>query len=388
MPEVHALLGASSAARWLACPPSARLNAALPEQVSAAAREGTQAHALAEQRLKAYLAGEPFDTDLCDSGISEEMIEAVKTYEGICIEKITDARKASPDARIYVEHRLDYSRWVPEGFGTGDMVLISDAALEVVDFKYGKGVRVEAEGNPQMRLYALGMLDEFGLLYDAAVVRMTIVQPRIDHIATAEMSPADLLEWIAGKEPAIQDAWAGKGPRHAGAHCRFCQARTSCRALAEYELELVREDFAASDLTATEIAGIVKRAPGIRRWLTAVEDYALAQAIEERREWPGLKVVAGRSVRKIADAQEAVKILEAAGYAREDVMKPQELKALTVLEKLVGRKRLAELLAPVIVKPAGKPALVPESDKRPAIELTDLKDDFDDQLISQEEENK
>lgn len=388
MPEVHALLGASSAARWLACPPSARLNAALPEQVSAAAREGTQAHALAEQRLKAYLAGEPFDTDLCDTGISEEMIEAVKTYEGICIEKITDARKASPDARIYVEHRLDYSRWVPEGFGTGDMVLISDAALEVVDFKYGKGVRVEAEGNPQMRLYALGMLDEFGLLYDAAVVRMTIVQPRIDHIATAEMSPADLLEWIAGKEPAIQDAWAGKGPRHAGAHCRFCRARTSCRALAEYELELVREDFAASDLTATEIAGIVKRAPGIHRWLTAVEDYALAQAIEERRAWPGLKVVVGRSVRKIADAQEAAKILEAAGYAREDVMKPQELKALTVLEKLVGRKKLAELLAPVIVKPAGKPALVPESDKRPAIEFTDLKDDFDDQLISQEEENK
>lgn len=380
MPEKHALLSASSAYRWLRCPPSARINAALPDSTSAAAAEGTRAHALAEQRLKAFLAGTPFDTDMHDSDVDAEMLAAVKTYADICVEKIVAARKASPDAQVLVEHQLDYSRWVPEGFGTGDMVIISDASLEVVDFKYGKGVRVEAEDNDQMRLYALGMIDEFGLLYGAESVRMTIVQPRMDNIATAETTVAELLQWIDGLKEPIQAAWKGSGKRHAGAHCRFCKVKMHCRALADYEMQGVREELKASELTETEITDIVLRAASIKRWLTALESYALAQALDGK-QWPGLKVVAGRSLRKITDEKKAAEILLAAGYAKEDIEKPVELETLTKLEKIVGKKKLAELLQPVIVKPPGKPALVAESDKRPPMPLSDVKEDFDNNLI-------
>lgn len=383
MPDKHAVCSASSAGRWFMCPPSAWLNAALPDIVSEAAKEGTKAHALAEKVLKAFLAGGDGIVKN-DADHPAEMVEAVQKYVDICIEKINAARKASPDAQVYVERMLDYSTWVPDGFGTGDCVMVSDDTLEVIDFKYGKGVRVEAEGNPQMRLYALGMLDAFGLLYDADIIRMTIVQPRIDNIATSEMHRADLLAWIASKKQVIAEAAAGTGKRAAGPHCRFCKVKATCRTLAEYELQNVKEDLKASELTDAEIADIVERAASIKRWLTAIEEYALQEALDGKTI-PGLKVVAGRSVRKISDADRAAQLLKDAGYS--DIYKPMELKTLTALEKEIGKKKLAGVLADVIQKPEGKPTLVPESDRRPALALQtlDKNKDFDDSLISKKE---
>lgn len=378
MPDTHAILSASGAHRWLACTRSARIEAELPDNAGAAAAEGTLAHEVAEQRLKNLLTKEPITIKLDE--IDAEMQEAVDRYVDTCMEKINEAWRESPDAEVHVEERLDFSEWVPEGFGTGDMVIMSDEYIEVIDLKYGKGVPVSAVENPQMRLYALGLYAKYGTLYGADKVRMTIVQPRLDSISSDELTVKELLAWgndVVG--PKAQLAWKGKGDFVAGDHCRFCKARATCRKLAEYELEGIKEDTRPAQLTDIEIAEIVQRADDIKKWLTSVEEFALQQALDGT-EWPGLKVVAGRSVRKITDAERAAELLTSGGYT--DIYKPQELKTLTALEKLVGKKKLADILADVIDKPAGKPTLVPESDKRPPMEIeTAAAKDFDDSLL-------
>lgn len=378
MPDTHAILSASGAHRWLACTRSARIEAELPDNAGAAAAEGTLAHEVAEQRLKNLLTKEPITIKLDE--IDAEMQEAVDRYVDTCMEKINEAWRESPDAEVHVEERLDFSEWVPEGFGTGDMVIMSDEYIEVIDLKYGKGVPVSAVGNPQMRLYALGLYAKYGTLYGADKVRMTIVQPRLDSISSDELTVKELLAWgndVVG--PKAQLAWKGKGDFVAGDHCRFCKARATCRKLAEYELEGVKEDTRPAQLTDIEIAEIVQRADTIKKWLTSVEEFALQQALDGT-EWPGLKVVAGRSVRKITDVERAAELLTSGGYT--DIYKPQELKTLTALEKLVGKKKLADILADVIDKPAGKPTLVPESDKRPPMEIeAAAAKDFDDSLL-------
>ncbi len=378
MPDTHAILSASGAHRWLACTRSARIEAELPDNAGAAAAEGTLAHEVAEQRLKNLLTKEPITIKL--DKIDAEMQEAVDCYVDTCMEKINEAWRESPDAEVHVEERLDFSEWVPEGFGTGDMVIMSDEYIEVIDLKYGKGVPVSAVGNPQMRLYALGLYAKYGTLYGADKVRMTIVQPRLDSISSDELTVKELLAWgndVVG--PKAQLAWKGKGDFVAGDHCRFCKARATCRKLAEYELEGIKEDTRPAQLTDIEIAEIVQRADTIKKWLTSVEEFALQQALDGT-EWPGLKVVAGRSVRKITDAGRAAELLTSGGYT--DIYKPQELKTLTALEKLVGKKKLADILADVIDKPAGKPTLVPESDKRPPMEIeAAAAKDFDDSLL-------
>lgn len=241
MPEVHATLSASASHRWLNCTPSAQLEAKVPDKTSTFAEEGTRAHALAEKQLNKFLEGKPLKRKPKD--IDGEMWEATGQYVDICIEKINEARSVSPDAEVHVEERLDFSPWVPEGFGTGDMVIMSDSYIEVIDLKYGKGVRVSAEDNSQMRLYALGLYNKYGILYGAEKVRMTIVQPRIDNISTAEMSTEDLLAWGASIKPIAQKAFEGAGERCAGEHCLFCKVKATCRMLAEYELEKVQEDL-------------------------------------------------------------------------------------------------------------------------------------------------
>jgi len=378
MPDTHAILSASGAHRWLACTRSARIEAELPDNAGAAAAEGTLAHEVAEQRLKNLLTKEPITIKLDE--IDAEMQEAVDRYVDTCMEKINEAWRESPDAEVHVEERLDFSEWVPEGFGTGDMVIMSDEYIEVIDLKYGKGVPVSAVGNPQMRLYALGLYAKYGTLYGADKVRMTIVQPRLDSISSDELTVKELLAWGNDVvEPKAQLAWKGKGDFVAGDHCRFCKARATCRKLAEYELEGVKEDTRPAQLTDIEIAEIVQRADDIKKWLTSVEEFALQQALDGT-EWPGLKVVAGRSVRKITDVERAAELLTSGGYT--DIYKPQELKTLTALEKLVGKKKLADILADVIDKPAGKPTLVPESDKRPPMEIeAAAAKDFDDSLL-------
>lgn len=380
MPDVHALLSASSSARWLQCTPSARLEAALPDRTSTYAEEGTRAHALAEKRLKHFLATGRVQRK-CPKDVDAEMWEATGRYVDICVEKINAARKVSVDAEVGIEVRLDYSHWAPEGFGTGDCIIISDSSIEVIDLKYGKGVPVAADGNNQMRLYALGAYAKYGLFYDFGKVRMTIVQPRIDNISTYVMSVSDLLAWGDFIRPKAEKAYKGEGPRVSGSWCRFCKCAPTCRALADRELEGVREDVEATDLSPEEISLIVDKAKDIKRWLDSVEAYALAQALDGHK-LPGLKLVEGRSARHITDEGAAAMVLLKEGYAAHDIYKPQQLQTITALEKLVGKSALPKILGAYIEKPKGKPTLVAESDKRPEMPVDAVTAaDFDDALL-------
>ena len=386
MPGTHALLSASSSHKWLVCQPSAKLESAIHDEGSSYAAEGTEAHALAEKRLQHFL-GKGKLSSRKPKDVSQEMWDATGQYVDICVEKIGEARAASPDAEIFVERRLDFSPWVPEGFGTGDLVLVSDKYIEVVDLKFGKGVEVAAKGNPQMRLYGLGAYNELGMLYGAKRIRMTIVQPRLDHIDSEELSLEELLSWGETIKPLAKKAFEGEGELTPGKHCQsaFCRCRNTCRAFSEYMLSGIKTDFASSELMPEEIANIILKAKAVKKWLESVEEYALAKALNGEK-WPGLKLVEGRSNRKITDEAEAAKLLREAGFADEVIYKPQALQTLTDLEKLVGKAKLGKLLAKIIEKPKGKPTLASVEDKRPEIDLKPVaKSDFDDDLDDEEE---
>lgn len=373
----HAILSASASSRWLHCTPSARLERKFPDTSSPYAEEGTQAHAYAERFLNLFLETGKTAVVINDNA---EMQEAVQAYVNICVEKINEARTASPDAQIKVEQRLDFSRWVPEGFGTGDMVMVSDKYFEIVDLKYGKGVPVSAINNSQMRLYALGMYEAFGYLYGADEVRMTIVQPRLDSVSTETISVDDLLAWGEGVKKKAKIAFKGEGEFCAGSHCRFCKARNTCRAHAEYELKNVKEDLQTAELEDFEISDILLRAKNIKTWLDGLESYALGKALDGY-DWPGMKLVEGRSNRKITDDTIAANNLLNAGFGADEIYKPQALRSITDLEKLCGKKMFSELMSGVIEKPPGKPTLVSADDKRQALEITNIRNDFDESLL-------
>lgn len=386
MPSEHAFLSASSSHKWLVCSPSAKMESAFRDEGSSYATEGTEAHALAEKRLRHFLDKGKLITRK-PKEVSPEMWEATGQYVDICVEKIGEARAASPDAEVFVERRLDFSPWVPEGFGTGDLVLVSDRYIEVVDLKYGKGVEVAAKGNPQMRLYGLGAYNELGMLYGAKRIRMTIVQPRLDHIDSEELSLDELLAWGETIKPLAKKAFDGDGDPVPGKHCQsaFCRCRNTCRAFSEYMLAGVKTDFAASELLPEEISAIILKAKSVKKWLESVEEYALAEAINGA-EWPGLKLVEGRSNRKITDEGKAAELLREAGFTDDAIYKPKALQTLTDLEKLVGKAKLGKILAKIIEKPQGKPTLASVEDKRPALDLKPVaKSDFDDDLDDEEE---
>lgn len=373
----HAILSASASSRWLHCTPSARLERKFPDASSPYALEGSRAHERAEYFLNRFLKTGDSNVLIRED---VEMNDAVQAYVNICVEKINEARTASPDAQIKVEQRLDFSRWVPEGFGTGDTVMVSDKYFEIVDLKYGKGVPVSAINNSQMRLYALGIYEAFGYLYGADEVRMTIVQPRLDSVSTETISVDDLLTWGEEVKKKAKIAFAGKGDFCAGDHCRFCKARNTCRAHAEYELKNVKEDLQTAELEDFEISDILLRAKGIKTWLDGLESYALGKALDGY-DWPGMKLVEGRSNRKITDDVIAANNLMNAGFGAEEIYKPQALRSITDLEKLCGKKMFSELMSGVIEKPPGKPTLVSADDKRQAIELQNVKNDFDESLL-------
>lgn len=372
MSRAHAFLSASASHRWLVCTPSAQLESQFPDKGSPYAEEGTKAHALAEETLRRFLSGGDSAVQCAD----REMQEAVQFYVDTCIEKITAARHVSPDAKILVEERLDFSEFVPNGFGTGDMVIVSDGGLEVVDLKYGKGVRVDAEKNSQMMLYALGALAAYGYLYSMSTIRMTIVQPRIGNVSTYDATEKDLLEWGSRVRELAKKAMAGEGEFKPGEHCRFCKARNTCRAYAEAMKAHIKKDLAPGlELEAFEISDILKHSKDIKNWLDSIEAYAMGKALAGEK-WPGLKLVAGRSTRKIVDESSAAAALLASGYS--DIYKPQTLRTITELEKLCGKKNFGEILGANIQKTKGKPTLVPVSDKRPELEVGDIRDDFTD----------
>lgn len=374
----HALLSASSSQRWINCPPSARLEAEVKEKASEFAMEGTFAHALAELKLAHYLdhiTKSKYNTELKklkgDDFYSRGLEDDVQIYVDFAIEKINEAKSRTKDAVVLLEARLDYSPWVQEGFGTGDLVLITDGVLEIVDLKFGKGVQVSATDNSQMRLYALGAINGFGYLYDIDTVKMTIHQPRLDHISTDEVTVDELEYWATNSVMgAAEKAFKGEGEFRAGDHCRFCKIKAKCRARADVNMELAKLDFKdPPTLTDEEIAKILFATDELQRWVSDVAAYALDQAVNQGKEWPGYKLVEGRSYRKYVDEAKVAKALKAAGYSEEKIY-TKNLLGITAMEKAVGKKKFSELLVGLVDKPPGKPKLAPESDKRPAIRST------------------
>ena len=380
MAKKHALLGASSSARWLVCTPSARLEAMFPDEQSPYAAEGTVAHDLAEAILRHKLEGKKAPK-LDD--YSTEMIEAVNRYVDICEEKVNESRARSSDAEAMIEARLDFSRWVPDGFGTGDMVIVADGILEVIDLKYGKGVPVSAIENTQMRLYALGAYDINEFLYDIKSVRMTIVQPRLDSVSTDELPLEELLDWGEDIKPIAQRAFRGEGDCTPCDYCNFCKARHTCRALADTCLTAFYKDGGKLNqlLTDQEVSDILAMKDLITKWIKGVYDFAYEKALSGEKQWPGYKLVEGTSRRTITDPDAAAQTLLDNGYKEEDIFKPRELEGITNLQKVLGKKGVTEYLEAYIDKPEGKPTLVPESDKRPAINTVEtMMNEFDDEV--------
>lgn len=379
----HAILSASGASRWLACPPSARLEENFENESSEYAAEGTLAHELGELSLSLQLGlitKRKFNSELKKIEEHElftmDMPDYVDMYVGTCMEKVAEAKAKTPDALFKIEQRLDFSEWVPEGFGTGDFVIIADGAIEIVDLKYGKGVPVSAVGNKQMRLYALGAISEFGFLYDIEKVKMTIVQPRLDSISTDEIDTDELLKWAEEVvKPIAEQAFKGEGEFCAGDHCGFCRAKAVCKARANRNMELAQYDFQEPNtLDNNDIAYILGRADELVKWVTDVKEFALEQALQGE-EFDGWKLVEGRSNRKYTDENMVANTLFKAGYTDNVIFKPAELLGITAMEKAIGKKEFNSLLNDFITKPPGKPVLVTEDDKRPV--FNSAKADFE-----------
>ena len=360
----HAFLSASSAHRWLECPPSARACEGQEDRASPYAKQGTDCH-----ELCAYLVEKSLGRDAADPTESleyydREMQDCAESYCAYVMEQVEAAKKCCPDPQVMVEQRLDFSRWVENGFGTGDCVVVADEVLQVIDYKHGVGVLVSAERNPQMMCYALGALELFDGLYDIREIRMTIFQPRRENVSTYSMTKEELLAWADEVlEPTAELAYEGKGEFKAGEHCQFCRVKAVCRKRAEYNLELARYDFEMpATLEDTEIAAILPRIDSLTAWAADLKEYALQQALSGTH-YEGFKVVEGRSVRKYSDEAAAASAAEKAGYDPYE----KKLLGITAMTALMGRKKFEEVLGSYITKPRGKPALVPESDKRPAI---------------------
>lgn len=370
---VHAILSASGSHRWLNCTPSARLELEFESQTSEAAKEGTAAHALCKHKLKKALkkrSRRPVSGYNCD-----EMEECTDAYAEYVIEQYEEAKKLCKDPIILIEQRLDFSCYVPDGFGTGDCIIISDDTLHIIDFKYVFGVLVESEENPQMMLYALGALGIYDALYDIKNVLMTIFQPRRENISTWTIPVEQLRTWAEEELiPKAQMAYNGDGEYLPGEWCTFCKAATKCRARAKEKLKLARHEFKLPPLlTDAEIEEVLTDLPDLTKWANEITAYATDAAINHGKEWNGFKVVEGRSVRKYRDE---VKVAEAAkehGYT--DIYR-QSLIPMTEMQKLMGKTEFEEILGALIYKPPGKLTLVPNTDKRPAVNVSNAKNEF------------
>ena len=357
--RAHAILSASSSKRWLNCPPSAKLNDEVPDITTEYAKEGTDAHELAEYKVNQLLGIKADNPAENLDYYNQEIEDCTDSYAQYIAEQMS--QYSSPV--VMVEQRLDFSRYVPDGFGTGDCIIVADDVLTVIDFKYGKGVAVEAEHNPQMMLYALGALEMFSILYDINEVKMVIFQPRIENISEFSMPVSDLLNWAENElRPKAELAAKGEGEFCAGEHCRFCKVKAACRKRAEYNLAIAKYDFAPPDmLQDIEIAMILERADSLTAWAADVKEYALSEALKGRK-WNGYKVVEGRSNRKYTDEKAVVSAVKAAG--KDPYSEPKILGITEMTKMLGGRKKFDELLSKYVCKPQGKPTLVPESDKR------------------------
>lgn len=369
----HALLSASGAHRWLACTPSARLEMQFPPSTSAYAEEGTVAHAVAELTAR-YFLGEidemTYENKLADfesnEYYNEEMRECATAYAEFVLQRFNEAKEVCEDPTVILETRLDFSKWVPGGFGTGDCVIIAEPILDVIDFKYGKGVRVEAEDNPQMQLYGLGAITEYGDLYNIETIRMTIFQPRLSGtMNSAEKSVKELLTWAQKVvKPKARLADKGEGEFAPSEEtCKFCRAKEQCRARMEMNLKLFDESPDPLLISLEEAGEILSKAGDIEAWLKDLREL-VTKALTSGEPVAGWKMVEGRSNRKFADEDKVVEAMKAAGYD-EALLFERKLITLTKMEKDFGKKAVGEILKDLIVKPKGAPTLAPESDKRP-----------------------
>ena len=370
----HAILSASASHRWLNCPPSVRLTERIPDNGSIYAAEGSEAHALCEYKLRKLLGMEahnPLDTPVGLQYYDSTMEDAATGYAAFVLELLEEIRKSCPDPIVMVEQRLDFSRWVKDGFGTGDAVIVADGTIHVVDFKYGIGVPVSAEGNSQMRLYALGAVDMFGELYDIDTVVMTIYQPRLSSISTDMISKTDLLDWAENTLRPLADlAYKGEGDLNAGSWCRFCKLRSTCRKRAEANLAVAQHEFKLPPtLSDEEIAVILDKLDDLIGWAGDIKEYALNAALLGKH-FDGWKLVEGRSNRRYTDEAAVAQIVS---ETRHDPYE-HKLLGITAMEKLLGKKQFSALLSNLVERPQGKPVLVPTSDKRP--EMTNAKNDF------------
>ena len=417
----HALLSASSSKQWLNCPPSARLQENFPDETSEYALEGTWAHELCEYKIRKYLH-ERMERPQSEY-LTEEIDDLTDYYYDFIVGTIEKLKETCPNPLVMVEEKLDYSHVVPSGFGTGDCVIIAGSNLHIVDFKTGSGVFVDADHNSQMMLYALGALHAYSYLYPVETVSMTIVQPRLENISTCTMTAQELIDWGESIRPIAKLAFEGKGEQKPGDWCRFCRAKAVCRARADEALSLLREEFLdldegvlgedkpkpdssdnsqsdnsrvdnsqsdssqieETDVTAPftpdrsapvfkspalvsqeEIAKLLPILNRIQSWIDAVFAYVSSEAINHGVKWDGYKVVEGRSKREFTDTNAVIKAAGEAGYT--DIYK-KTLITLTEFEKLLGKKKFAEVLGKYVIKPPGKPTLVPNSDSRPELEL-------------------
>jgi len=372
----HALLSASAAYRWMNCTPSARLEQTFQDNSGEVAAEGTAAHALAEHKLRRALKMRSKKTILQYD--SEEMDSYTDGYVEFVLEQIALAMKTCADPQVLIEQRLNFSKYVPDGFGTGDCVIIADGVLHIIDFKYGQGVLVSAEDNPQMKLYALGALELFDGIYDISTVSMTIYQPRRENVSTYTVFKESLYQWAEEiLKPTAAIAFKGDGDYVPGEHCQFCRAAVKCRARAEEKLKLARFEFTLPPLlTDTDIEEILTKLDDLTSWANDIKAYALEAAVSHGKEWRGFKLVEGRSIRKYLNEEAVAEAAKAAGYR--DIYETK-LIGITAMEKLLGKAKFQEILGGLIEKPPGKPTLVPLSDKRQAIN-TSAKHDFKEEM--------
>lgn len=363
-PKGHAILSASSADRWLHCPPSARLCETYEDRNSDYAAEGTDAHALCEYKLRKALGLPAEDPTENLTWFNEEMNDCATGYAAYVLEQVEAAKQVCSDPVLLIEQRVDFSRWVEGGFGTADVLIIADGTLKICDYKHGLGVLVRAEENPQLMCYALGALELFDKIYDIETVSMTIYQPRRDNVSTYEISKDNLYRWADEVlKPTAELAFAGDGNFLCGEWCGFCKAKNNCRTRTEANLALAQYEFKLPPLlTDEDIEDILSKVDEFVSWASDIKEYALQQAISGKK-WAGWKLVEGRSNRKYVNDAVVADVVEHAGFD------PYERKVLgvTAMQKLLGKSRFDELLSSYIEKPQGKPTLVPESDKRPAM---------------------
>lgn len=368
MSRAHAVLSASSSSRWIACPPSALLQEKYRDYGSVYAEAGSEAHALGESKVLEFLGKPHTDPRPEMKYLDQEMEDATDAYASFIAEQIATAKETCPDPLVLVEQEVDYSRWAEGGFGTADAIIVGEGHLWITDLKYGTGIEIDAQSNSQLSCYALGAIDLLDDLYDFHTVTLSIFQPRRSHISSWTTTREALLDWGEGVlRPAAQQAIKGEGKFCAGDHCRFCKAKHECRARADQQMNLMRYEFQLPPtLTDDEVEEILGQVDQLLSWAEDVKAYALAAALGGKR-WKTYKLVEGRSTRRYSDENAVAEAVKAVGkdpYER-------RLLGITAMTQLLGRKQFNEILGDLIVKPKGKPALVPLSDKRPALDNND-----------------